>query len=313
MNISLAIFFNFILSWFFTKLFIKPFKKLIPDIPNERSSHKFIKPRGGGLSFILANIIVSNIFEQVNFVFLLPLSLTGFIDDFFNISRFSRLFIQIATSSFILFNSNYTNLIQINNDLIIEFILLTSIIFICTGIINFCNFMDGIDGILSGSFITIYIFSTFLLSESLWGIAGALVGFLLWNWQPSKIFMGDVGSNFLGGTLIWILLNTNNMNDSICLFFIASPILIDPLICLIRRFIAKKNIFEAHNMHLYQRLNKGGLSHQQVSLIYIFSIIFIGISFLIGGFTLEIISFLLILIFGLWLDIKYAKPFSNIC
>ena len=66
-------------------------------------------------------------------------------------------------------------------------------------------------------------------------------------------------------------------------------------------------------MHLYQRLNKGGLNHQQVSLIYIFSIIFIGISFLIGGFTLEIISFLLILIFGLWLDIKYAKPFSNIC
>ena len=313
MNISLAIFFNFILSWLFTKLFIKPFKKFIPDIPNERSSHKFIKPRGGGLSFILANIIVSNIFEQVNFVLLLPLSLTGFIDDFFNISRFSRLFIQIATSSFILFNSKYTNFIQINNDFIIEFILLASIIFICTGIINFCNFMDGIDGILSGSFITIYIFSSFLLSESLWGIAGALIGFLLWNWQPSKIFMGDVGSNFLGGTLIWILLNTNTMNDSIGLFFIACPILIDPLICLMRRFITRKNIFEAHNMHLYQRLNKGGLNHQQVSLIYIFSIIFIGISFLIGGLTLEIISFLLILIFGLWLDIKYAKPFSNIC
>ena len=66
-------------------------------------------------------------------------------------------------------------------------------------------------------------------------------------------------------------------------------------------------------MHLYQRLNKGGLNHQQVLLIYIFSIIFIGTSFFIGGFTLEIISFLLILIFGLLLDIKYAKPFSNIC
>ncbi len=313
MNIPLLIFFNFILSWFFTKLLIKPFKKFIPDIPNERSSHKVIKPRGGGISFILANIIISNIFDQVNFVFLLPLSLTGFIDDFFNISRFSRLFVQIATSSFIVINSKYTDFIQINDNFIFQFIFLASIIVICTGIINFCNFMDGIDGILSGSFITIYIFSSFLLSESLWGIAGALIGFLLWNWQPSKIFMGDVGSNFLGGTLIWILLNTNTMNDSIGLFFIACPILIDPLICLMRRFITRKNIFEAHNMHLYQRLNKGGLNHQQVSLIYIFSIIFIGISYLIGGFTLEIISFLLILIFGLWLDIKYAKPFSNIC
>ena len=311
MNISLAIFFNFILSWFFTKLFIKPFKKFIPDIPNERSSHKFIKPRGGGLSFILANIIVSNIFEQVNFVFLLPLSLTGFIDDFFNISRFSRLFIQIATSSFILYSSKYINIIKSNSNFIIEFIFVVSIILICAGIINFCNFIDGIDGILSGSFITIYIFSSFLISEPLWGITGALFGFLLWNWQPSKIFMGDSGSNFLGGTLIWILLNTSNINESIGLLFMASPIIVDPLICLIRRFFARKNIFEAHNMHLYQRLNKGGLNHQQVSLIYIFSIIFIGISFFIGGFTLEIISFILILIFGLWLDIKYATPFQN--
>ena len=65
-------------------------------------------------------------------------------------------------------------------------------------------------------------------------------------------------------------------------------------------------------MHLYQRLNKGDLNHHKISLIYIFSIIFIGISYIIGGLTLEIISFLLILIFGLWLDIKYAKPFSNI-
>ena len=121
--------------------------------------------------------------------------------------------------------------------------------------------------------------------------------------------MGDSGSNFLGGTLVWILLNTSNINESIGLLLIASPILIDPLICLIRRFFAKKNIFDAHNMHLYQRLNKGGLNHQQVSLIYIFSIIFIGISFFIGGFTFEIVSFLLILIFGIWLDTKYATPF----
>ena len=312
MNIPLIILFNFILSWSFTKLLIRPFKKIIPDIPNERSSHKIIKPRGGGLSFILANLISSYIFNQVNFLFLLPLSLIGFIDDFFNISRFSRLLVQIATSSFILFGSKYSKFIQISDNPIIEFFLILSVIFICTGIINFCNFMDGIDGILSGAFIIIYIFSSFLLSEPLWGITGSLLGFLLWNWQPSKIFMGDVGSNFLGGTLIWIILNTNNINNSISLFLMASPILIDPLICLIRRFIARKNIFEAHNMHLYQRLSKGSLNHQKVSLIYILSIMFIGISFFIGGFTLEIISFFIILIIGLWLDIKFAKPFSEI-
>ena len=138
------------------------------------------------------------------------------------------------------------------------------------------------------------------------------MGFLFWNWSPSKIFMGDVGSNFLGGTLIWIFLNTTSIYDSIGLLVIAGPILIDPFICLIRRFISKENIFEAHNLHLYQRLCKGSLNHQKVSLIYMFSIIFIGISFFIGGIKFEIVSFISIIIFGYWLDKRYAQPFSKL-
>ena len=169
--------------------------------------------------------------------------------------------------------------------------------------------MDGIDGILSGTILTFYLFAALIISNSIWGIMGGLLGFLIWNWQPSKIFMGDVGSNFLGGTMIWIILNTNNFNDSIALLFIASPILIDPFICLIRRFIAKENIFKAHNMHLYQRLNKGGLSHQKVSSIYILSMFFIGISFLLGGLIFEIITFVFVLIIGFWLEKNYADSF----
>ena len=309
MNIALILNTNFILSWSLTKLLIKPFKKIIPDIPNQRSSHNLIKPRGGGLSFLLTNLITSNIFNQVNFLSLIPLSLTGFTDDFLNISRWFRLVIQLSTSLFILFESNSLDLIHNINNFGSEFFIIILLLFICTGIINFCNFMDGIDGILSGSILTFYFFAALIISNSIWGIIGALIGFLIWNWQPSKIFMGDVGSNFLGGTLIWIILNTKNLNDSIALLFIASPILIDPFICLIRRFIAKKNIFEAHNMHLYQRLNKGGLSHQKVSLIYILSITFIGISFLLGGLIFEVIAFVFVLIIGFWLEKNYADSF----
>ena len=97
MNIALILITNFILSWSLTKLLIKPFKKIIPDIPNQRSSHNLIKPRGGGLSFLLTNLITSNIFNQVNFLSLIPLSLTGFADDFLNISRGIRLVIQLTT------------------------------------------------------------------------------------------------------------------------------------------------------------------------------------------------------------------------
>jgi len=309
LNISLILILNLILSFSLTKFFIKPFKKLIPDIPNTRSSHNIIKPRGGGLSFIISNLITSNILTQENFLFLIPLSITGLIDDFLNISRWFRLIVQLATSCFILFESNYFELIKSTNNLIIEFFLIFILIFICTGIINFCNFMDGIDGILSGSILVFYIFASFLFSNSILGISGALIGFLLWNWQPSKIFMGDVGSNFLGGTLIWILLNTNNVNKSVGLLLIASPILIDPLICLIRRLLARENIIKAHNMHLYQRLTKGGLKHQTVSLIYILSITLIGISFLAGGLVFEIVSFFLVLIIGFFLDKHYAVSF----
>lgn len=311
MNISLILILNLILSFSLTKLFIKPFKKLIPDVPNPRSSHNIIKPRGGGLAFILTNLITSHIFDDINFLFLLPLCIVGLADDFFNISRWFRFFTQIITSIFILFNSSYFILIQSTNNFIIEFFLITLIIVLTTGIINFCNFMDGIDGILSGSILTICFFASFLLSNSLWGIIGALMGFIIWNWQPSKIFMGDVGSNFIGGVLIWIFLNTNNINISLGLLFISSPILIDPFVCLIRRFIAGENILQAHNMHLYQRLNKGGLSHSKVSLIYILSMIFIGISFFIGGLKLEIISFILVILIGFWLERNYAEPFSK--
>ena len=311
MNIFFILISNFIFSWSLTKLFIKPFIKIIPDIPNKRSAHNIIKPRGGGVAFILTNLITSNFWGHASFLFLLPLSLTGFIDDLLNISRRFRLFIQLSTSFFILYKSNYFDLINSTDNFTIKFCLIALIIFFSTGIINFCNFMDGIDGILSGSIITICFFASFLLSDSLWGIIGALLGFLLWNWKPSKIFMGDVGSNFLGGVIIWIILNTNNINNSIGLLFISSPILIDPFICLIRRFFSGKNLLKAHNMHLYQRLNQGGLSQSKISLIYILSIIFIGTSFFIGGLKLEIISFIFVLFIGFWLEKCYAVQFSE--
>ena len=98
MNIPLILIFNLILSFSLTKFFIKPFKKLIPDVPNKRSSHNIIKPRGGGLAFILTNLIASHIFEDVNFVFLLPLCLVGLADDFLDISRWFRFFFVFNNS-----------------------------------------------------------------------------------------------------------------------------------------------------------------------------------------------------------------------
>ena len=309
MNITSILLISASLTWISTKLLIKPLKKLIPDLPNVRSSHNQIKPRGGGISFILINLFLAIIFNQNNFVYLIPLSLIGLLDDFFNISRLIRFITQIFTAYYLFFSSPYFESIIAIDNFLIKFCLFTLILFGSTAIINFCNFIDGIDGILTGSILIILISFSLLISGSVWPLIGSLFGFIIWNWQPSKIFMGDVGSNFLGGVLVWTILNTQSIQYSFGLFLIASPILADTFICLIRRLINKQNIFKAHSMHLYQRLNKGGLDHAQISIIYILASFCISISIFLGGLLCGILTAIIIYLLGYWLDKKKAIPF----
>ncbi len=312
MNIFLILLVSIFLSWFFTKLIINPFSKIIPDIPNYRSAHFLIKPRGGGLAFITSNFISSLIFlGQNNFAALLPLSLMGFIDDIYGLKKLSKFGVQIATCSFLLYQSSYFEFINQIDNLLFKIIYIITIVIFLSAIINFCNFMDGIDGILAGSILISLITYAIILKGSVWALIGALFGFLFWNWRPSKIFMGDIGSNFLGGVLIWMILNTNAISMSLSILLISAPLLIDPLICLFRRFCNRQNIFNPHSLHLYQRLCKGGLSHSSVSIIYIFSSIVISISFFVGGLKLEIFSIFIFLIFSIWLEKNIATTFDK--
>ena len=311
MQVLLKIISGLITNWFLTKIIVKPFKKLIPDVPNKRSLHHSIKPRGGGITFIFSNLIITNIIGGNNFLFLIPLCFICLLDDFFNLNRWLRLITQLTTSLVIVFNANLIDLIfTINNDFLIIFLAFTVTIFL-TAIINFCNFMDGIDGILTLTIIVILISASLISTASVWVLIGSLIGFLFWNWSPSKIFMGDIGSNFLGGVLIWAILNTNSINNSLALFLISLPLLFDPLICLLIRFFYKENIFNAHSKHLYQRLVQGGMSHQMVTIIYATSSAFISFSFFVGGIKTEIFSCLFVLIFGIYLNKNFAINFKR--
>ena len=100
MKIISALFINIFLSWFITKLIITPFKKLIPDYPNKRSSHKKMKPRGGGLAFISSNIFTATFLGQNKYLILLPLTFISFLDDYLNVSRWVRFITQISTCFF---------------------------------------------------------------------------------------------------------------------------------------------------------------------------------------------------------------------
>lgn len=142
--------------------------------------------------------------------------------------------------------------------------------------VNLFNFMDGIDGI-AGSQCLIYCLGVLLLAGDLagwlgelnWLLAGASIGFLVFNWPPARIFMGDVGSGFLGLLLAVIAVEVARQEY---LPLVASLILLagfwfDASYTLCVRMISGQKFVQAHRSHLYQQLaaKKG---HQWTTLVY---------------------------------------------
>jgi UDP-N-acetylmuramyl pentapeptide phosphotransferase/UDP-N-acetylglucosamine-1-phosphate transferase len=156
----------------------------------------------------------------------------------------------------------------------------------------------------------ILIFSSTVITSSIMPLLGAIIGFLIWNWSPAKIFLGDVGSNYLGGYLVFILFNTTSIIESLNLLILCSPILFDCSFCIVRRFLKKENIFEAHSLHLFQRLVKAGWKHSMVSVVYALLVALIGFSWLWGGLKWELISSLGTLFTLVLFDKFYADEFK---
>jgi len=147
------------------------------------------------------------------------------------------------------------------------------------GFLNAFNFMDGIDGIAgSQAFVAaigwlaagLIIGNTFFL---LYGciLAAAVLGFLIFNWQPAKIFMGDVGSCFLGFTLAAMPLLTP-LKDRPGSFLIALvfvwPFVFDVIFTFMRRVFLKHRVWQPHREHIYQRLIICGFKHSTIAMFY---------------------------------------------
>jgi UDP-N-acetylmuramyl pentapeptide phosphotransferase/UDP-N-acetylglucosamine-1-phosphate transferase len=139
--------------------------------------------------------------------------------------------------------------------------------------------MDGIDGIAAGQAFIAGI-GWMLLGKILgqpaivvlgMAIAASNLGFLFHNWPPAKIFMGDVGSAFLGFTFafltVWCSRTSPRLAELSILF--VWPFVFDSAFTFFRRLGKRENVFAAHRSHLYQRLVQSGLTHGQVSGLYI--------------------------------------------
>lgn len=307
-DIAIAFLLAFITAFVITPYTIRLAKKVgAVDIPNDRRVNKKPMPRLGGLA-VIAGFLVSVIYlvisasiegkinlleDNLNIKLLgildgmLVLGIVCYIDDVKDIKPLVKLAGQVAAavivaSSGVLID-NFTIPFKENSFVLNEVFSFILTVGWIVGITNAINLIDGLDGLSSGITLIscLSLVVVFALNESpliaiilITALAGAIVGFLPYNFNPAKTFIGDVGSNFMGFALAIIsILGVAKTYTAIVLIapimILALPIF-DTIWAIIRRIIKSKSIkgvFKADRGHLHHRLMAKGYTQKQSVLI----------------------------------------------
>ena len=245
-----------LLTWLLLWMLIPWLRRRLLDQPNARSSHHIPTPRGGGVVFVLVGSLLSLALGAGTSSWIplicCPLALVGLLDDRFDLPAVWRYAAQVATAGVLVAMAAVP----------LPIWALPLVLVAITAVINFTNFMDGLDGLVALCGIVL------MASVGLWPVAGALLGFLAWNWSPAKVFMGDVGSTWIGAVFAGMVLQQPGPWEAISLLLVSFPLLGDALICVLRRLRAGQPVFQAHRLHLFQRLQRGGWPHAKVAFVY---------------------------------------------
>lgn len=257
----------------------------ILDVPNHRSSHTTPTPRGGGVA-IVAVVITGEILLAVlgwlspSRAIALVLSgaavaAIGAWDDLRTVSPGARLAVHLAAAAAALAILTPEKVLPGHAAWgLPEWLLTLACLLAIVWLTNLYNFMDGIDGIagtqavVAGSAAAL----TFAASQPALAlvaciVAGAAAGFLILNWPPARIFMGDVGSGFLGMTF-GVLIAASSPPRTLIPLAALAPFIIDATVTLVVRSVRREQITAAHRSHLYQRLVQRGWSHRRVTVVY---------------------------------------------
>ena len=296
------------------------------DIPNERKVHTKEMPRLGGLgiffAFLVSYMLFGDMTKEMNSILIgsFIIILTGMIDDIHSLLPKHKLLGELLSASCIVFYGN----ILLNNitffGINFEFGLLAypiTLIFIIA-CMNIINLIDGLDGLATG--ISSIFFATIIIICFFQGrtigldynltliMLGSSLGFLVHNFYPAKIFLGDTGSLFLGFIISVISLlgfkGTILTSVFIPLLILAIPIL-DTLFAILRRIVHHQKVTEADKLHLHHQLLGMKFSHRDtVLIIYFVNILFAiaSIFYLLGEevniyFRIAIYIILFVLVF----------------
>lgn len=258
------------------------------DIPNERSSHCKPVPRGGGLSIGLV-IVVTILYlffsgrlpGDITIAWLpaiFVVGMLGWLDDHYHLPVTLRAAGYLVTAIWFVLCLEYTvaSTMAIPVAGTLSWFATMLIIIAVAWVTNLYNFMDGIDGLAATQAILAGVAGSLILwhvgTESLSlisaTIAAATAGFLLWNWPPAKIFMGDVGSCTLGFMFATLAILGQSMAGlSVLIWVILLAWFIwDATLTLTMRIMRGEKWFLPHRSHAYQCLVRAGFSH--VSIVW---------------------------------------------
>lgn len=253
--------------------------------PNERSSHAVPTPSGGGVGIALAGTAAGLFYSHGTYLWwaLLLSAATaciGLADDRFDLSSKIRIVLHfLVVGALLLVGSELPSIVtpvgSFSGGVLYAVVLVAGVWWI-----NLFNFMDGIDGLAAGEAVCLCIGLTLLVSLSgagehtapwLMALAAATGGFLVLNWPPAKVFMGDSGSNYLAAILLALALFEVSAGrvTYAAVGILAACFVTDATITLVTRAVAGERFFAAHRLHAYQKLSRRWNGHRKVTVVYL--------------------------------------------
>ena len=260
-------------------------------VPNQRSSHSLPTPHGGGLALLVSFYLGGSYLVFAGGVDIphlfglslcgLGIAMIGLLDDLFHLSTFKRFVVHCfcvfwAVHFFLSFDPSFLPGDNGIPPVIVRLLLMVGVVWL----LNLFNFMDGIDGLAGAEAISVALGAGLLLffngeTENylplLLVLAASAFGFLIWNWPPAKIFMGDACSAFLGFCFgIFCLLTTSCTGLTLWSWLILLAVfVVDSTVTLLVRIRRGEKWYQAHRSHAYQILSRRMGSHLKVTLCYL--------------------------------------------
>ena len=334
-NVFIIILTTFLTSLILTHLMIKISKNMnIMDIPNERRVHKKPTPLLGGIAIFLSFLFGFILFGNQNplMISILIASflilLLGIFDDIKPIKARYKFVIHILVALIVVFYGGLklTHVDIFSLSLNFKWMSPYITILIIVGIINAVNLIDGLDGLCAGIssiyFLTIGVIALILNKFNGLDIIlsfimlGSTLGFLVFNFPPAKIFMGDTGSTFLGLMISVIMLlgfKTVTLTSLLIPLVLLILPITDTLFAIIRRALNKKPIGQADKEHIHHQLLKHLSTRKTILVIYVVDLIFsvVSIFYAIGKKKEMIIFYILLMFILLYLVFKTNVIFKK--